>query len=123
MSGAQEIGTEATMRTSLHLAAAVMLGMMVPAAAFAAGDYTIPSITVPGGGETSSLEGPGTIGPNGNGVFGSPGIDAMGLSPTLGATGAANGGVGGTSGGYTGTTGGVAGAPGGLAGGQGGRLG
>jgi hypothetical protein len=65
-------------------------------------------------------EGPGTIGPNENGVFGSSGVDAMveGLSPTIGATGAANGGVGGTSGGYTGTTGGIAGAPGGLAAGE-----
>lgn len=108
------------MRTLLNLAAAAMLLMVVPAMAFAAGAYTIPPVQIPGGGEMSSLEGPGTIGPNGNGIFGSPGIDAIpeGLSPTLGATGAANGGVGGTSGGYTGTTGGMAGAPGGLAGGE-----
>ena len=108
------------MRTSLQVAAAAMLLMVAPATAFAAGAYTIPPVTVPGGGGVSSLEGPGTIGPNGNGVFGSPGIDSMveGLSPTLGATGAANGGVGGTSGGFTGTTGGMAGAAGGLAGGE-----
>jgi hypothetical protein len=108
------------MRTSLNLAVTAVLLTVAPAAAFAAGGYTIPPVTVPGGGAMSSLEGPGTIGPNGNGVFGSPGIDSLvgGLSPTLGATGAANGGVGGTSGGYTGTTGGIAGAPGGLAAGE-----
>jgi hypothetical protein len=108
------------MRTSLHLTAAAVLLTMAPAAAFAASYYTIPPVQVPAGGAMSSPEGPGSIGPNGNGVFGSPGVDPMveGLSPTIGATGAANGGVGGTSGGYTGTTGGVAGAPGGLAAGE-----
>jgi hypothetical protein len=108
------------MRTSVNRAFAAIVLMVTPAAAFAAGAYTIPPVTVPGGGPLPSLEGPGTIGPNSNGVFGSPGVDVVpeGLSPTLGATGAANGGVGGTSGGYTGTTGGIAGAPGGLAGGE-----
>ncbi len=115
------------MRKAIRLAAAAaMLLTAAPVAGIAAGIYTIPATPTFGGGASSSLEGPGTIGLNSDGVYGSPGMGINptfgGLSPTLGATGAANGGVGGTSGGFTGTTGGIAGAPGGLAGAPGGLL-
>ena len=104
------------------IAMSAVPALVAPGTAHAAGVFTIPSVPLVGG-AGSELAGPGTVGPNGNGVFGSPGVGPGsmsfgGLSSTLGATGAANGGVGGTSGGFTGTTGGVAGAPGGLAAGQ-----
>lgn len=108
------------MKKLTRMTAIAMLLAAAPAAAFAAGSYTIP-MTPMAGGAGLSLSGPGTIGPNASDVYGSPGLGYApmtfdGLSSTLGATGAANGGIGGTSGGFTGTTGGIAGAPGGLAG-------
>lgn len=100
---------------SIRLAAAAMLMTAAPVAGFAAGNYTILAAPNIGGGPLSSWEGPGTIGLNGDGVFGSPGtgFNAMtlgGLSSTFGANGAANVG---SSGGFTGSTDDVAGSPGG----------
>lgn len=111
------------MKKSMRVVITAALLVAAPVAGtFAAGTFTIPSVPIAGGGPMSSLSGPGTLGANGDGVFGSPGVGTGtmsfgGLSSTLGLTGAANGGIGGTSGGFTGTTGGIAGAQGGLAGG------